>query len=200
MRRALIAILFVLTLANLPGCEGFFPEAKLLSIAITPGSPSLVDGDKQQLTATATYDDGSSKKLSSLTWTSSDATIAAVDSNGMVTAGAVGSATISAAFNDVTGTTSVTVAAAALRSLSISPQNPIIRLASGNTQQFTATGTYSDASTKDLTSTVTWTSSSSSVASISTAGLATASSLKGTTTITATSGSVNVSTVLTVSP
>ncbi|MFP5226218.1 MAG: Ig-like domain-containing protein, partial [Acidobacteriota bacterium] len=43
----------------------------------------------------------------------------------------------------------------------------------GATQQFTATGTYSDGSTQNITSTVTWTSSATSVATINAAGLAT---------------------------
>lgn len=47
-------------------------------------------------------------------------------------------------------------------------------IAAGATQQFTATGTYSDNSTKDLTSSATWASSSTSVATIAASGLATA--------------------------
>ena len=42
------------------------------------------------------------------------------------------------------------------------------------TQQFTATGTYSDNSTQNLTSQVTWASATTSVATITAAGLATA--------------------------
>jgi uncharacterized repeat protein (TIGR01451 family) len=44
----------------------------------------------------------------------------------------------------------------------------------GNTEQFTATGTYSDGSTATLTSQVTWSSSATGVAAIATSGLATA--------------------------
>jgi len=66
-------------------------------------------------------------------------------------------------------------------------------IASGATQQFTASGTYTDNSTQDLTSAVTWASSSSTVASISNAsgsnGLATAA-VVGSTNITASLGPV----------
>src|SRR5207245_6393546 len=69
------------------------------------------------------------------------------------------------------------------------------------TRQFTATGTFSDSTTQDLTTQVTWSSSSTAVATISNAGgsqgLAT-SVAAGTTTITATLGGVSVSTTLTV--
>jgi 6-phosphogluconolactonase (cycloisomerase 2 family) len=58
-------------------------------------------------------------------------------------------------------------------------------IAAGATQQFTATGTYSDNSTKDLTSSATWASASTSVATISGSGLATAVAT-GSTNITAT--------------
>ena len=47
-------------------------------------------------------------------------------------------------------------------------------IAAGSTQQFTATGTYSDGSTADLTSQVTWSSSNSAVATMNSTGLATA--------------------------
>ncbi len=55
----------------------------------------------------------------------------------------------------------------------------------GSTAQFTATGTYSDNSTGDLTGQVTWASSAASVATISTGGLVTAVAA-GQTNITAT--------------
>jgi hypothetical protein len=82
-----------------------------------------------------------------------------------------------------------------LSSIAVTPANPSITV--GVTQQFTATGTYSDSSTQNITSSVTWGSSSTGVATIN-AGLATAMA-EGLTTITATSGSVSGNTVLTVS-
>lgn len=67
------------------------------------------------------------------------------------------------------------------------------------TKQFTATGTFGNNTTGDVTSQVTWVSSATNVATISTAGLATAVAL-GTSNITAKSGSViSPAAVLTVS-
>jgi len=77
----------------------------------------------------------------------------------------------------------------------VSPTNASI-VATGQ-QQFTATGTYSDGSHQNLTSTATWTSSAPSIATISSAGLATGVAA-GSTTIKATSGSISGSTTLTV--
>jgi hypothetical protein len=53
----------------------------------------------------------------------------------------------------------ITVPAPTLVSISLSPQG--ITMPLGTTQQFFATGIYSDGSSQDLTSTATWTSSSS---------------------------------------
>ncbi len=83
----------------------------------------------------------------------------------------------------------------ALWSIAVTPATSTI--STGTTQAFTATGTYSNGSTQNLTSQVAWTSSSTSVATISSAGLATAGNA-GSTTISATLGTVTGSTTLTV--
>ena len=87
--------------------------------------------------------------------------------------------------------------AATLVSIAVTPANPSI--VKGATQQFIATGTYSDNSTQNITSSATWSSTSTSVATISAAGLASGVAA-GSTTIQATSGSVSGSTGLTVTP
>jgi len=66
--------------------------------------------------------------------------------------------------------------------ISVSPSNPSIQL--NATQQFTATGAFGDGTNRDVTSSVTWTSSSSNVATINSSGLAMAVAT-GQTTITA---------------
>jgi PKD repeat protein len=83
-----------------------------------------------------------------------------------------------------------------LTSIAVTPANPTLVV--GATQQFTATGTYSDSSTLDLTNQVTFASSTTATATISPAGLATAVAA-GTTTISAALGTVSGSTGLTVS-
>ncbi len=60
-----------------------------------------------------------------------------------------------------------------LTSIAVTPGTASLG-SSGKTQQFTATGTYSDASTKDLTTTAAWSSSNTATATIGAAtGLAT---------------------------
>ena len=75
----------------------------------------------------------------------------------------------------------------ALTSIAVTPASPSV--AKGLTQQFTATGTYTDGSTANLTASVTWASATPSVATISSTGLA-QSLATGTTNITAALGSV----------
>ncbi len=84
-----------------------------------------------------------------------------------------------------------------LQSIAVTPTSPSV--IAGGTQQFTATGTYTDGSTQNLTSQVTWASSSPAVASINAAGLATTASA-GTTTVTASQASVSGTATLTVTP
>ncbi len=88
---------------------------------------------------------------------------------------------------------------AVLVSITVSP--PVANVAVGAGEQFSATGTYSDLSTQDLTDSVTWASSSSSTATVSTKGLATGVA-DGVATITATDSAALVSgtAALTVTP
>jgi hypothetical protein len=82
-----------------------------------------------------------------------------------------------------------------LVSIAMTPANPTILV--GATQQFTATGTYSNGSTQNLTSQVTWTSSKTAAATINTNGLATAVSV-GATIISAALSGVTATNTLTV--
>ena len=79
----------------------------------------------------------------------------------------------------------------------MTPASPSIAV--GTTQQFTATGLFSDNSTENITNQVTWASATPSVATISTTGLATALAT-GTSSITASLSGITGSTMLTVTP
>src|SRR5207302_7131438 len=70
----------------------------------------------------------------------------------------------------VSGSTVLTVSAAVLQSITVSSVNSSI--AKGTTEQFTATGIYSDLTTVDLTTSgsLTWSSSAPGVATVSNAG------------------------------
>ena len=168
----------------------------LTSIAITPANPSIADGLTNQFTATGTYTDKSTKDLTgSVTWASATQTVATITDAGLATGLGVGTSSITASLDGVSASTTLTVTAPVLTSIAITPANPSV--ADGLTTQFTATGTYTDKSIKDLTSSVTWASATQSVATINSSGLAMGLAV-GTSSITASLDGVNASTTLNV--
>ena len=174
----------------------------LQSIAVAPSSPSVMKGATQAFTATGTYSDNSSADLTaSVTWSSSDTSIATIAATGVATGVKVGGpVTITAMQGSVSGTAQLTITAPSLQSIAVIPASASV--AAGLTQQFTATGTYSDSSTADLTSSVAWSSSNNLVATVSNTagsqGLAKGVSAGGPVVIAATQGAVSGSAQLTV--
>lgn len=81
-------------------------------------------------------------------------------------------ATASKTASYVDGTTTLSASAPpkTLTSIAVTPAAPIIT--QGQTQQFVATGTYSDSTTAVITNSVTWSSSNTGVTTIGATGLA----------------------------
>jgi uncharacterized protein YjdB len=170
--------------------------AALVSLAINASSSEIPLGSTEQLTATGTYSDGSEHDVTSVTaWTSSQPNIALVSSSGLVTAEAIGSASVSATVGTVGAQTQFTVTPPALVSIAVNSTRTAIPL--GETQQLTAIGTYTDGSTPDLTNTVTWTSSLPNIATVSAGGVVTALAV-GSTDLQAALSGVTASITLTV--
>ncbi|MFN7133743.1 MAG: Ig-like domain-containing protein, partial [Myxococcales bacterium] len=165
--------------------------AKLQQIQLTPPAPSLAKGTTLELVATGVYSDRSTHDITSdVTWASSDASIVSVD-GGELLGVDEGSATVSAEHEGVRGEVVVSVTAAELTALQITPAAPSLPI--GTTLELKATGVYSDSSTQDLTDQVSWTSSSTALATVgNTAGQKgrLTGVAKGTATITAKQGAV----------
>src|SRR5205085_12362430 len=106
--------------------------------------------------------------LTSVNWTSSNTGVATIGLNtGIATGVAVGGPVTITATDPSTsksGTAQLTVTAATLVSIAVTPGNPSI--AKGLTQAFIATGTYTDSSTLNITTSVNWTSSNTGIATI----------------------------------
>ena len=170
----------------------------LLQIQISPSSPTLNQGQTVQLAATAVYQSGKQQDVTgSATWATSAAAVATVGNAGALTAVGAGSAKITAQYQTVTGNIAVTVSSVTLQTITVTPASSQVPV--GESQQLSATGTYSDATTKDLTGTVTWTSSQTSIAGVSANGLATANA-SGVVTINATWSSITGTAQITVMP
>ena len=193
-------LMFMILALTVTSCKGFFIGPTLTTVTVTPSTPSVTVGNTQQMIATGTYDDGNTGDLTdSASWTSSATSVATVSSTGLVKGISEGTSTISATSGAISGSTSVTVTVANLKSISVTPTN--YSISSGQTEQFDAIGILQDGTTVDLTSSVTWTSSNTAVATIDSSGLATALTVSKTetTNITAQSGSITSNTaVLTV--
>jgi hypothetical protein len=158
---------------------------------VSPGVLSIAQGTASQYVATATLADGTTQDISaSATWvaisppavsgTGPVATISdSLGSSGWATGNAPGTAIIAAIFGGQAGLSSVTTTNATLKTLAIAPTGNV-HLGLGNTQQFVATGTFSDSTTQILTNQVTWNSSLPTVAVMSLTGLATSTGVGGT--------------------
>jgi len=85
------------------------PPAPVNQVDVTPVSASISVGGTVQLTATPRDSSGNPLSGRTVSWSSSDSSIATVDQSGLVTAVAADSATISATSEGISGTAVVTV-------------------------------------------------------------------------------------------
>lgn len=175
-------------------------DAVLESLQVEPFDPSVALGRSQQFTVTGTYSDGSNQDLSTtVSWSSSATTIADIDGSGLATTLGknAGSTQITASLDGQSDTTTLTVTDAELVSIEVTPGTA--NVPAGRTQQFSATGTYSDGTNQSLDSTVSWSSADESLVTISDTGLATGLSEGGPVAIVASQGGKTGEAELTVS-
>jgi len=177
--RIALLVLVLVFVSTLVGCgsSGFSSwnntpgsTADLVSIAIGLGSPAVNVGATEQLTATGFYSDGSSKNItSSVKWSSSASSIASISNSGLLTGAKGGSATITAKSGTISKTVSVTVDAV-LQSLVVSSTSNTYSATAGSSVQWIATADYNDGTSKNVTAKASWTTTNSSVATVSSSG------------------------------
>src|SRR6266508_4128608 len=132
-------------------------------------------GHDLQFTAIGSYSDGSTADVTaSVSWASSDLSVATISPAGIATPVATGTASITATDmgSGISASVAMSVTSADLFLLSISPIDPTILI--GTALQLEASGLLEDDSTVDYTGSVSWTSSDETVATVSPTGLATA--------------------------
>ena len=176
---AAVTALFMLALAA--GCRGFFVNPTLQSVAVTPSTGSVTPGANIQMTATGTFDDGSTSNVTSKsTWQSSDTTVATIGTNtGLVQAATSiasppGITTITATDGAFSNTATVTVCPT-VTSITVTPSTT--SPAAGAQITFAAKAVFSGSGTsQDVTNQVTWTISDTAVIPSISSGIATVSS------------------------
>lgn len=170
--------------------------AVLLSIAVTPQNPIVPIAASRQLAVLASYSDGSSADVTAgSSFVSATPAFASVAGGGLVSGVAGGNSIVTASFNGKSASTSVTVPAASLVSIAVTPATASIAV--GGVQQFVATATYSDNSNAIITGSAAWTSGSVANASVLNTGIASGIAA-GTSSITATALGQSGSALLTV--
>src|SRR5207245_2863626 len=155
------------------------------TVAVAPPTASIVVGATVQLTATPQDAAGNPLTGRTVTWQTSDGTIATVDATGLVTGKALGGpVTITATSEGKAGTAAITVTPIPVATVAVAP--PTASIVVGATVQLSATP--QDAVGNPLTGrTITWQSGNAAVASVDANGLVTGKALGGPVTIPATS-------------
>lgn len=179
---ASIVLAAFVVLAMGSGCRGFFVNQPN-SISVTQNGSSTLSvavGSPQQLTATASYNNGTKIVTSEASWSSSTS-CASVASTGIVTAiGPSSSVTVTATLAGVQGTITGSTTGGTAQTLQITSNPAGTTFTNGTTATFSAS-----LNNVDVTANSTWTSSNTSIVTFSgnTATFVTGAS--GTATITA---------------
>ena len=144
--------------------------ATLTAISITPAEATIAQGTTVKFDAEGTFSDSTTLDITnSVDWQSSEAAVAIVSDEGLVTGIGPGEAEISASFGTgddaVSANVALSVTEAVISSISVTPANSTIE--AGASQQFVATGTFSDDSQQDITDLAAWLVTDSSVGTIS---------------------------------
>lgn len=160
------------------------------SITLNKTTLSLTEGESETLTATVKPDDATDKTV---TWSTSDSSIATVDQNGKVTAVKAGSATITAQAGEKSATCNVTVSGIPVASITLNKTR--VTLHPGETDTLVATISPDNASDQ----TITWTSSYPEAVTVDDNGKITAIAV-GASTIHASCGGKSASCEVTVDP
>ena len=172
------------------------PTPTVSSVTVSPSSLSLdLNGTKTgNLTATV---NGTNNPSQAVTWSSSNTNVATVNSSGVVTAKAIGNATITAtsqADGTKSGTCTVTVSDSTVHVTGVSLNKNSTSLTVGGSETLTATVSPNNATNKN----VTWTSSDTSVATVSNGTISAVTTGSATITVTTTDGSYTATCTVTV--
>ncbi|HSY90575.1 MAG TPA: Ig-like domain-containing protein [Candidatus Binatus sp.] len=155
------------TLALAVSCRGFFVNPTVTALTINPTTPTVPLGGTTQLSAFATFSDGSTGDVTNkVSWSSNSGTVD-VNSGGLLTGKSLSNttATITAADQTITQTATASVCVEGGSDFAISPVNASVP--AGTPQPYTASATavINQVSTPgiDITPGVQWSTNNTSV-------------------------------------
>ena len=178
------------------------PVVTLTGVQLDSPAYTLFIEDTHQSVVTAIYSDSSTEQLTTgVTFTSDNTEVATVDNSGLVTAISSGVAVITASHGGMQATATVTVALVPppIMISEVQLDSSAYTLSIGGTHQSVVTAIYSNSSTEQLTTGVTFTSDNTEVAAVDSTGLVTAIS-GGEAIITASYGGKQATATVTVTP
>ncbi len=144
-------------------------EPVLNSITVSPVNPSVLTLSSQTFKATGIYTDGSTADITAqVAWDSSRKDVATISSSGTAATLTQGTTAISAALSGIAGTSNLKTTGGNLAAIAISPN--VVTLVKDTVSRLTATGTFSDGSIRDITSQVSWSPASATIATVTTPG------------------------------
>ena len=162
------------------------------SVSLNKTSLTMTVGDTETLVSTVLPENATDP---SVTWTSGNTSIATVSSTGEISAKAVGLTTVTVKTNDGGKTATCTVTVKPVNVSSVTLNRETLSLILGETVTLTATVLPENAANKS----VVWSSSNTTVATVSTSGVVTAKAAgTATITVTATDGGSKATCLLTV--
>jgi hypothetical protein len=148
------------------GCHGFFVDPVLTSITVGP-TATIQTAETIQMSATGTYNDGSTSSLTSgVSWSTGTPSAATVTKAGLVTGVGQGSSIITAASGTQTGTATITVTIGGITAIKVTTSDGKTSIPFGSTEQFVATAT-ANGKPVDVTNSVTWTTSPATITGVS---------------------------------
>jgi hypothetical protein len=178
-------------------------SATLTTLLVQPNGVSVIAGTSQQYKAIGLYSDGTKQDLTGqAVWLSDTPASATITATGLLQGLTPGMPKISVTMGAARASTFAYVVNASLTSIAVTPGS--VSLPAGLSRRFQATGTYSNGVTRDVTGEATWTSSDTTVATVSNAvsssGLATGAGVAGAATVSAAINGISGTASLTMTP
>ena len=140
----------------------------LQAIAVTPSNTSLLTLSTKAFTATGSYTDGTRDITNDVTWSSSNTAYATISGAGEVQTLTQGTTAINAALDGISGTSNLKVTGGNLTGITFSSAS--VALVKGTAGRLTATGTFNNGTTRDLSGSgfLVWTVADTAAATVTT--------------------------------